>query len=158
DVNNNLTVVLVNANLIGREPGISDDVREGLDAIGEACENAAALTRQLLAVGRRDVSQPEILAVRDVLDKAARIARPALGRQIALRLAIPERVPPVCVDPALLQQALLNLLLNARDAMPNGGELVVSVEAGGGPLDMSLASSATAPEDPVRIHVRDSGS
>jgi signal transduction histidine kinase/ActR/RegA family two-component response regulator len=158
DVNNNLTVILVNANLIGREPGISDDVREGLSAIAEACENAAALTRQLLAVGRRDVSQPEIVAVRGVLDKVARIARPAVGRQVALRIEIPGQVPPVCVDPALLQQALLNLLLNARDAMPSGGDLVVTVDAGGAPLELALASAPAAPEHPVRIHVRDTGS
>lgn len=153
DVNNNLTVALANATLLQKRGAATPELQDIIDA----CENAATLTRQLLAIGRRDVMQREVVPVRDILLKLERVMGSALGSEIRGRVELPPPEVTVRVDASQLLQALLNLVLNARDALPSGGEVVVVVETGGASPDYARVSSDTAIRSPVRIHVRDTG-
>jgi len=154
DVNNNLMIISAACELAARDPSASERARTYLATIRDAGDHAAVLNRQLLAVGRRDVAHPERVSLGDVVEKAAAIARPALGKAIELQVDRRD-VPGVCVDPAQLQQALLNLMINARDAMPDGGALHVSIEADGEAPSYALTSPGPAAS--VRVHVRDTG-
>jgi len=156
DVNNSLTVIGTLAEVTVRNTALPGDVREDMSAILEACAHGAALNRQLLAVGRRDIAQPRRIGLGDAIDKAVAMARPMLGKSIELHVDRADDVPAVCVDPAQLQQALLNLMINARDAMPEGGALRVSIEARGEAPTYALTSPG--PTGAVRVHVRDTGS
>jgi signal transduction histidine kinase len=125
EFNNLLTVVLGRTALL-LDPLPSDDpVRQGMEHIQKAAERAALLTRQLLAFSRRQVLQPTALDVNRVVTELLPMFRSLLGETIALT-ALPE-VAPVFVraDQGQLEQVIVNLVVNARDAMPQGGRLTV---------------------------------
>jgi len=156
DVNNNLTVALASAELIlAEKPSVRIAAR--VNDVRDACMSASALTRQLLAIGRRDASCPEIVAPLEALQRARGAIDMALRKEIALRFEIDRAVSNICVDPRQLQQVLLNLAINARDAMPRGGELTITLDSGGPAPAYDATTSGAAPDRPVRIHVKDTG-
>lgn len=157
DVNNNLTVALTAAELIERAANSDPRIRQLGASIREACENASILTRQLLALGRRELSRPEVIEVAAVLPRLERLLRTTIGRAIALRIAVPSDLPAVYVDPRQLEQVILNLAINARDALPGGGTITITADSGGPPPPYRVTTSDRAPEDAVRIHVSDDG-
>jgi PAS domain S-box-containing protein len=125
DFNNLLTVIQVNASLIARRP--ADRVaKEHAEDILQACERAAALTRQLLMVSRKQVMQPRVVDVNDVVNNMTRMLQRALGEQITLVAHCSTQLPLVRADVGMLEQVLLNLAVNARDAMPAGGQLTIA--------------------------------
>jgi two-component system cell cycle sensor histidine kinase/response regulator CckA len=127
DFNNSLTAIAGFASLIasGDSPDPADDAR----TILAAAERAATLTRQLLAFSRRVPLQPQLTDLNDFLGQAEPLVRSLVGETIDVRLetAVPRAI--IEVDQASLEQAVLNLAANARDAMPQGGELTLSVRA-----------------------------
>jgi signal transduction histidine kinase/ActR/RegA family two-component response regulator len=155
DINNNLTVIQASAALIGKKAP-PEELRELGTGIVDACENAATLTRRLLAIGRRDVTRREILPVAEVLEQCKRNVRPALGASITIDVRAADEVV-VNVDRGQFLQAVLNLAINARDAMPEGGALGIVAEHGGPAPAYDRLSSGAAPTDVVRIHVTDTG-
>jgi signal transduction histidine kinase/CheY-like chemotaxis protein len=123
DFNNLLSVIMGNAEIIVSEEHLADDVRDSAQQIVEAGERAAAVTRQLLAFGRKQVMAPKVVHLRPVIDDVVRMVRRALGEDVALEVDVPDGVPPVLADAGQLEQAIMNLVVNARDAMPTGGRL-----------------------------------
>jgi PAS domain S-box-containing protein len=111
----------------GLEP--NDTRRQDLDLVLQAAERAATLTRQLLGFSRRQLLQFVDLDPNQVVQEAARMLRPLIGAHIRLELSLGENVGAVHADPTHLHQLLMNLAVNARDAMPRGGQLLIKTAA-----------------------------
>jgi PAS domain S-box-containing protein len=123
DFNNLLALILSYGRFVAKrvadDPGLSDDVAEILSA----AERAAALTRQLLIFGRREVVRPVVLDLNDVMLSMEKLLRRTIGEHIELHTELASDEPTVVADPGQLEQVIVNLALNARDAMPGGGSL-----------------------------------
>jgi signal transduction histidine kinase/ActR/RegA family two-component response regulator len=126
DFNNLLTAVVGHANLALEDLPDDHRVREDVMEILKAGERAAGLTRQLLAFSRRQVMQPEVIAVNDVISGVEKLLRRLIGEQIHIVLDLAASTDAVKVDPGQLEQVLINLAVNARDAMPDGGTLTLA--------------------------------
>src|SRR5204862_1968769 len=101
------------------------DYSGALERISSAADRAANLTRQLLTFSRRQVMQPQVLGLNEVIRNAARMLERALGENITLRFDLASDLPPIYADAGMLEQILMNLAVNARDAMTKGGELFI---------------------------------
>ena len=124
DFNNILTAIIGFADLsLDEEPGT--DITEYVSGIRDAAERAAGLTHQLLAFSRRQMLQPQVLAVNDVAAGVESMLRRLIGEQIELKMDLDPDAGYLRADRTQLEQVILNLTLNSRDAMPAGGRLVV---------------------------------
>lgn len=135
DFNNALVVILGYADMLRARARNDQELQRGLAEIITAGNHAAGLTRQLLSFGRRAVSMPRAVSPRHLFADVEGMLRRVLPENIALSLEADGDVPSVFADPGELQQVLLNLCMNARDAMPQGGVLTLRaqrVEANGG--------------------------
>ena len=151
DFNNSLTAIGGFASLIAT--GESPDPRDDARTILGAAEHAAILTRQLLAFSRRVPLQPRTLDLRDFLATVEPLVRSLIGETIVLRRESDNRPALAEVDAATLEQAILNLSANARDAMPQGGELTLAVRA----FPACVGGLSEEPEDHVAVIVSDTG-
>lgn len=126
DFNNLLTVVLGNLDALGSDRGLPDHVRKRyLDMALQAGEKAAGLTRQLLAFSRAQVLLPRRTDINQLVRDLLQLISRTLGEEIELKLTLEPGLPQIRVDSAQLETAILNLALNARDAMPGGGKLEI---------------------------------
>jgi signal transduction histidine kinase/ActR/RegA family two-component response regulator len=158
DFNNALMVILGWADMLRQRRDLPDDAKHGLDAIGEAANHAARMTRQLLSLGRRQVIVPQIVSPVTVLDETLRLLTRLLKENIVVRTDVTLGVSTVLADPGQLMQLMLNLCVNAGDAMPDGGELRIGVAMHDSTVD---APEVPVPEGPgpwVVLTVRDTGS
>jgi len=158
DFNNLLATIQGNAELTLMKIDESNPARAELDQIVEASERAAVLVRQLLAFGRRQLLQPVALSVPDAVNSAARMVRSTLGQDIKVMTKCDPEVSRVRADPVQIEQVLVNLIINARDAMPEGGRITISAS------DVEITSRSRSElriplEDGrfVRMSVRDTG-
>ncbi len=157
DFNNLLTVILNEAELAKDEIPAAAPAQAALDGVIRAGERATALTRQLLTFSRRDVVTPTTFAMGDVVNDMARMLRRLIGGDVELGIRIHPDAALVRADRSQIEQVLLNLVVNARDAMPQGGSLVV--EAGLRTLDAAYASQhvGVIPGEYAMVSVSDSG-
>jgi two-component system cell cycle sensor histidine kinase/response regulator CckA len=125
DLNNMLAAILGFGDLLSRSFEPSDPRLSDLEQISRAAERSARLTRQLLAFARRDLIQPRPLDVNAVIRHAEGLLRPIVGENIELILQLSADLGVVFADPRQVEQILLNLVLNARDAMPLGGQVTI---------------------------------
>jgi signal transduction histidine kinase len=127
DFNNLLTVVLGNLSLL-RKYLPEDDARatDLLESAVRGAERGASLTQRLLAFGRRQVLRPEVLDLPSLVQGALGLVQSSVGTGVRISLRFPDRLSPVVVDANQLELALLNLAVNARDAMGDDGEIVIS--------------------------------
>ena len=133
DFNNILTAVLGNLSLILADPEVPLGVRQRAEEIQLASERAANLTRQLLAFGRRQILTPRVEYLCVILVEMLKLLRISAGGRVTIELELMPEPCPVLLDRGQMEQVILNLVINARDAMPNGGRIVIStcrVEAG----------------------------
>jgi two-component system cell cycle sensor histidine kinase/response regulator CckA len=151
DFNNSLTAIAGFASLIAS--GQSPDTKEDARTILSAAEHAATLTRQLLAFSRRVPLQPQLIDLRQFVLGVEPLVQRLIGERIAVRVETDRRSALTEVDPPSLEQAVLNLVANARDAMPLGGELTLAVRA----CPACLAEGASEPKDHVAVVVSDTG-
>lgn len=138
DFNNLLTAIKGNADLLLSECDPSQSMWRDLDEIRDAAVRATTLIRQLLAVSRRQDLQPEVFDPNRIVVEMQRILRRLIGDHITTEIDLADDVGAVRADPAKMEQVLLNLAINARDAMPDGGTLRIRTGA-----------TQVAPEDPV---------
>ena len=129
DFNNLLTPILGAASLLRRDPALPAHRRADVEAILEAAERAAELTRQILALGRRQVLRQVPLDLNAEIARTERMLRRMVGEDVQIRLALAPALPPVRADVSQLQQVLVNLVVNARDALPRGGTLELRTSA-----------------------------
>nr|NIP56624.1 GAF domain-containing protein [Gemmatimonadota bacterium]NIR76997.1 GAF domain-containing protein [Gemmatimonadota bacterium]NIT88920.1 GAF domain-containing protein [Gemmatimonadota bacterium]NIU29352.1 GAF domain-containing protein [Gemmatimonadota bacterium]NIU34412.1 GAF domain-containing protein [Gemmatimonadota bacterium] len=157
DFNNYLTVITSVADLLLADTDLDERHRADIREIREAADQSALLTSQLLAFGRKHPTRLEVVdpnrAVRDTASMLDRI----LGEKIAVEMSLDPEIGPIRVDPVQLEQALMNLVLNARDAMPDGGTLKIrtAVEEVGEDLASRYQSVEAGPH--VLLQITDSG-
>jgi PAS domain S-box-containing protein len=126
DFNNLLTVIVGNAELLGEELRARPEMQKLADAIVQAAERGAELTRRLLAFGRRQSLHPAEIDCNQLVDGMRRLLQRTLSEEIAIRIAADPELALAHADPGQLESAILNLALNAKDAMPQGGALTIT--------------------------------
>jgi PAS domain S-box-containing protein len=129
DFNNLLTIIQGHASLQLILPGHDESTTDSLKEIALASERAADLTRQLLAFSRRQVMRPRVIHLNALIREMAAMLRRLIGERIELFCELADDVPPVWADRTGLEQVLMNLTLNARDAMPKGGRITITTAA-----------------------------
>jgi PAS domain S-box len=125
DFNNLLTVINGRVEFLVGAPNLISEQEEDLQEIQKAAERAGGLTRQLLAFSRKQLLQPRVVDLNQMLDEVEPMLRRLIGEDIQIIVVRGEMLGPVMADPGQVQQVLLNLALNARDAMPSGGLLTI---------------------------------
>ncbi len=125
DFNNLLTAIAGNVELARMELTAADPLVHYLDEVGSAAASAAALTRRLLAFARRQIIEPRVLDLNDLVDGLRKMLGRLIGEDVELRFVPGPELGAVRVDPGQFEQVLVNLAVNARDAMPDGGSLVI---------------------------------
>jgi signal transduction histidine kinase/CheY-like chemotaxis protein len=158
DFNNLLTSIIGHLAIVREGLPSGSEAADDLGAATEAAERAARLTRQLLTYARRQPSTPRLVDPGAVVSSVDRMAAPLLGPRITRRLSLGGGAWPVLADPALLEQLLLNLVVNARDAMPEGGTLLLELANESlGPGPRSEDAREASEGEWVRLTVEDTG-
>lgn len=156
DFNNILAVILMNASIMNDDKRITPVQADGLNEIALAAERGAALTRQMLAFSRRQVMQSRELNLNDVVAGITKMLQRLIGEDIVLQTHLSPDDMLVKGDSGMIEQVLLNLVVNSRDAMPEGGRIVVSVD--GIAVDgATVAGTKVQAGNFVRLTVRDNG-
>jgi PAS domain S-box-containing protein len=156
DFNNLLTVVLGNIEMLEDRLTDADDLALLKDA-REAALLGAELTRRLLAFGRRQPLRPQAIDPREAVPAAVVLLSRTLGETIEVATVLAPDLPPIMVDPGQLQNALLNLAINARDAMPEGGRLTIEAAEAELDADAAAARPGLRPGRYVMLAVADTG-
>jgi PAS domain S-box-containing protein len=157
DFNNVLAVIMNYARFVADEVPEGSRAFQDVEEIKRAADRAAALTRQLLIFGRRDVTVPQVLSVNEVLSGLDTLLASASGEHVDLETCVEVDIWPVKANAGQIEQVLLNLVVNARDAMPAGGKLMIetaNVELGEA---FARVHPDAAPGRYVRLTVRDTG-
>ena len=129
DFNNLLTVILGNVALLQLQESLHPDQAAGLVEIAKAAERAANLTRQLLTFSRRQLFQPKPLDLNEVVANTSKMLQRLIGEHIGLETHFAPGGAPVMADRTMMEQILINLAVNSRDAMPKGGRLIIQTAA-----------------------------
>ncbi len=125
DFNNLLTVIMGHSQVLLSELKSDDPIRAKIEEMQKAGERAASLIRQLLAFSRKQALEPKVLSVNAVIGNLETMLRRLIGEDIQLVIRPDPHDPHVKADPGQLEQVVMNLVVNARDAMPNGGLLAI---------------------------------
>jgi len=157
DFNNILTVILGNTSTQLRNPRLDKKLTCSLTQVQRAAERATGLTRQLLAYSRKQIIQRRPLALNEVVEQTVAMLRRLIGEHIALDMQLAPDLPPIFADPSNVEQVIMNLALNARDAMPDGGKLTLATTR----VEIDKASRARNPESQlgpyICLAVKDTG-
>jgi len=157
DFNNLITVIIARSQMLLERLRPEDPLRRDLELFEKTGERAAALTRQLLAFSRRQVLQPKLLDLNGVVSNMDSMLKRLIGEDVELR-AIPGRpLSLVKADPGQLEQVIVNLAVNARDAMPNGGRLTLETANVELDTDYARVHSDVPPGHYVMLAVSDTG-
>ncbi len=157
DLNNVLTAIIGYAHMLAEALPPGHEERESVDGILEAAGRAAALTRSLLAFSRKQPLQPRALDLRELVRGVAVMLRRLLGEDVEFLVELPEEPLVAVIDPARLEQVLVNLGTNARDAMPGGGRLTIAAARAALAAGEAAALGLGGPGDYLRLTVRDTG-
>lgn len=157
DFNNLLTVLMGHTQLLAEELPADEPARSSLEEMGKAVARPAELTRQLLAFSRKEAAEPRVLNLNLVVGDMAALARRLIGEDVELRTELAPRLWRVRADPGRIRQVIMNLLVNARQAMPRGGTIMIrtaNVEVGPGQAEPRLELHSG---QYVRLSVTDTG-
>jgi signal transduction histidine kinase len=158
DFNNLLTAIIGYAELIAKRTSSNSLAKQNAELIGKAGEQAAALTRQLLAFSRKQILQPKVIDLNALVVEMEKLLRRVIGERFDLQSHPDAKDGRVKADPSQIEQVVLNLGVNARDAMPTGGRLIIRTE--NVRLDRKTApqiSASLKPGDYVMLSVTDTG-
>jgi PAS domain S-box-containing protein len=157
DMNNVLTAIFGYADLVAEDLPEDAPWRSEIDEIRKAAQRASALTRQLLAFSRQQVLQPIVLSVNDLAEDVEMMLRRLIREDIELRLVLARDAGNVRADAGQLQQVLLNLVVNARDAMPTGGKLLIETTNADLTEEYTALHQPVVPGPYVMVSVSDTG-
>lgn len=157
DFNNLLTIILGNLDMAREGLDAGMDVLEQLETAIKGATRGAELTQRLLAFARKQTLQPRLVNVNDLLTGTVAMLKRTLGESIVVSVSMEPKLWPAVVDPSQVEDAILNLAVNARDAMPNGGQLVI--ETGNATLDANYVAlnPGVVPGNYVMLAVGDTG-
>lgn len=156
DFNNLLSVILAHSSVLARSLDDGDPRQTSAKEVLAAGQRAADLTRQLLALSRRQVLEPRIVDVNAVVERMISMLSRLVGEQIEIALHLEPQIQATRLDPTQLEQVVLNLVVNARDAMPKGGRLSITTAN----LELDAATSGplgTTPGPHILLSVSDTG-
>jgi C4-dicarboxylate-specific signal transduction histidine kinase/ActR/RegA family two-component response regulator len=157
DFNNMLTIIQGQSSLVLAKTDLPAEISDPIQSAYFAAERAAGLTRQLLMFSRRNTMQPRPLDLRETVNNMTKMLHRLMGETITLKFSAPDELPIILGDSGMLEQVVMNLSLNARDAMPDGGVLKISLDLAY--LDQKYIE--THPEAHVgsfvRLRVKDTG-
>jgi signal transduction histidine kinase/DNA-binding response OmpR family regulator len=154
DFNNLLTGTLMQLGLLMSDPALPDRYREPIRQLDEQAKRAAGLTRQLLLFSRRETMDVKPLDLNKVLENMVKMLRRILGEHIVMEFSWQTPLPPVLADVGMIEQVVMNLCVNARDAMPDGGTLNLSTVLAGA---VAPTTPESTPAPYVQIRVTDTG-
>jgi len=157
DFNNALTVILGNADMMLSDAAKADPLYENIAEIRKAGERAAKLTRQLLAFSRKQILRPEVLNLNEVVLGMEKMLRRVIRENIELETDLAPDLGLVEADPGQIEQVILNLAVNARDAMPMGGKLIIETKDVSFDDSYAKSHAATTPGPYVMLSVSDTG-
>ncbi|MQA31037.1 MAG: PAS domain S-box protein [Luteitalea sp.] len=157
DFNNVLMSIMGSADLLLMEVALEHGARAEVTEIKESVRRGASLTRQLLAFSRRQATSPRVFELGEVVAGMDTMLRRLMGPEIQLEIARGSRVT-VMADPVQMEQVVLNLVINARDAMPQGGRLVISIDEVTLDDMIALSQADCRPGQYARLSVSDTGS
>jgi len=156
DFNNLLSVINGHCELLEQQLGPNEAPQQNCEQIKKAGERAASLTRQLLAFSRQQVLEPTVLNLNSVVTDLEKMLRRVIGEDVEFKTALDSRLASVKADRGQIEQVLMNLVVNARDAMPNGGRLVI--QTANMIVDDEFAQRQSYPQSSyVRLSVTDNG-
>jgi signal transduction histidine kinase/CheY-like chemotaxis protein len=158
DFNNTLTAVLGTCQLAMETAEKDSSIYSDLESIYKASQRAVGLIKQLLAFSRKQIMQPKIININDVINDTSKILRRLIGENIELEIELSENIGNIKADPVQMEQIILNLAVNARDAMPDGGKL--TIKTSGAFLDesyLTLGKLSLCQGDYVLLTIVDTG-
>jgi signal transduction histidine kinase/ActR/RegA family two-component response regulator/HAMP domain-containing protein len=157
DFNNMLTIIQGHSSALLAKPSLPSEMLEPVQAVFFAAERAAGLTRQLLMFSRKNVMQSQPLDLRETVGNMTKLLGRLLGETVTLEFQSPAELPSVQGDPGMIEQVVMNLAVNARDAMPRGGTLTIGIE----PMAIDAAYTERRPDARagyfLRLRVADTG-
>ncbi len=158
DFNNLLMVILGHGQLLLDKHAVGDPERYALELICQAGERAVGLTRQLLAFSRKQVLQPRVLNLNDLVQNVTKMLQRMIGEDVEITTVLSPDLGQVKADPGQIEQVLLNLVVNARDAMPRGGRLTIETADVQIDAEQSDRGAWQIPPGPhVQLSVSDTG-
>jgi len=157
DFNNILMVIQTYMEALQDRLPVQDGLRENTKQILEAVERGASLTSQMLAFSRKQIISPVVLDLNAVIDETAKMLRRVIGEDIELRVVVSNALWAVKADPGQIVQILMNLCVNARDAMPRGGKLRIATENVSVKKRTAIEQHGVLPGHYVMLSVTDSG-
>jgi signal transduction histidine kinase/CheY-like chemotaxis protein len=157
DFNNMLTAILGYASMIYEDAGPKSPIQQQALQIRKAAESAATLTQKLLAFSRKQVLQANQVDVASMLDSLVALIRRVIGENITVTTHADDNLWPIFADPVQVEQSLVNLAINARDAMPGGGTLQITARNAPRPKGERRPDGEVRPGDYVQITVTDTG-
>ena len=157
DFNNLLTVIRGRSELLIARMSRNHPLRNEIEVVHDTAERASALTRQLLAFSRKQVLQPRVLSLNALVSDIEAMLQRLIGEDVEMVTVFGKNLGNIVADPTQIEQVVMNLVLNARDAMPNGGRLVI--ETGNAEIDQAQAGAhlEAAPGGYVVLTVTDTG-
>jgi PAS domain S-box-containing protein len=157
DFNNLLTIIKGNSQLSLTEMKADDPLRENIEEIDKASDRAATLTRQLLAFGRRQILEMRVLDLNTTLRDLEKMLRRIIGEDVELVTFMAEDLGNVKADPGQVEQVIMNLAVNARDAMPKGGKLTIETTNVGLDKEYARKHISVKPGSYVMLSISDTG-
>ena len=155
DFNNLLTVITSYSDLVYQDLPPDDPRRDDVDQVRKAADGAAALTRQLLAFSRQQVLEPKVIDLNSVVDNLKKILQRVIGEDVELTTVLAAELAAVKADVSQIEQILMNLAVNARDAMPSGGKL--TIETTNADYDPERQQRSDGSSEFVMLAVTDTG-
>jgi signal transduction histidine kinase/ActR/RegA family two-component response regulator/HAMP domain-containing protein len=157
DFNNMLTIIQGHSSALLAKPSLPPEMLAPVQAVFFAAERAASLTRQLLMFSRKNIMQSKPLDLREIVGNMTKLLGRLLGETITLEFQAPAESPSVQGDPGMIEQVVMNLAVNARDAMPRGGTLAIGIEPVAIDADYAKMRPEARAGDFLRLRVADTG-
>lgn len=157
DFNNMLTTIIGYGEMIQSDLKDSPSLKEELDVIIDTGRKAAQLTKQILSFSKNQMTEKTVISPNTIIEKIEKILKRMIGEDIELILDLNKSVKYIKVDPIQIEQILMNLSVNARDALPKGGRLIISTGVESFDKPVQINEAAFAPGDYVKIAAEDNG-